>query len=125
MLLDDVASYLVAQSGIVSASWPLYKGYIPDETAQVIALFETGGLPSDTLGGENERVTFMARVRGARLDYQVVRLKWKDVFDALHDSRPAAGYAYVHAVTHGPLVFSDPSGRINMTANFNVMKSRT
>jgi len=124
MLLDDLATYLLHQSGVVTTAWPLYKGYLPDETDQVMGVFETGGMPPDTLGRENTRVTFMIQVRGARLDYQTVRQKWQEVFDALQDSSPKLGYALVQAAHDGPLVFTDPSGRVNMTANFRAIKGR-
>jgi hypothetical protein len=124
MLLDDLYTYLGHQSGLVTIDWPLYLGYLPDEQDQCTGLFETGGMPADTLLRENERVSFQLRVRGNRFDYAVVRRKWQDYFDALQDSQPAAGYAYVQAAHLGPLVFGDPSGRVNMTANFLVMKAR-
>jgi len=125
MLLDDLYTYLTQQSGLVTTAWPMYLGYLPDETDQCMGLFETGGFPADTLMRENERVTFQMRVRGGRLDYQTVRRKWQDVYNALQDSHPAAGYALVQSMAAGPLVFNDPSGRINMTANFRIYKTRT
>jgi hypothetical protein len=70
-------------------------------------------------------VTFLVHVRGNRLDYEAVRTKWKMIFDLLQDSTPAAGYAYVQAMHYGPLAFTDPSGRVNMTMNFRVLKART
>ena len=125
MLLDDLSTYLRQQSGLVTSDWPLYLSYLPDTQAKCVALFETGGMPPDTLGRENERVTFQLRVRGDRLDYQTVRRKWQDYFNALQDSQPAAGWALVQAMHAGPLVFNDPSGRPNATANFRCLKSRT
>jgi hypothetical protein len=131
MLLDDIATYLTAQ-GAVSAGWSLYKGFMPDDSiAQVIAIFETGGYPADTLGRENENVTFQLRVRGARLDYPTVRAKWKQCFDLLQDAQQTAGspvllagYAFIQALHFGPLAFSDAK-YLNMTANFKVKKSRS
>ena len=125
MLLDDLQAYLIQQSGVVTVSWPLYLGYLPDERDQCMGLFETGGYPADTLLRENERVTFQVRVRGARLDYVTVRRKWQDVYNALQDSHPATGYAYVQSMAAGPLIFNDPAGRVNATANFRAYKTRT
>ena len=125
MLLDDLYSYLTTQSGLITTAWPLYLGYLPDETEQCVGLFETGGYPPDTLGRENERVTFQMRVRALRFDYSAGRRKWQDVFNALQDSQPAAGYAYVQAMHLGPMEFADPSGRVNFTGNFRCMKNRT
>ena len=125
MLLDDLYTYLTAQSGLITTAWPLFLGYIPDESDQCVALFETGGMPPDTLNRENERVTFQMRVRGNRFDYATVRRKWQDVFEALQDSSPTSAYAFIQAAHLGPLEFGDPSGRVNMTANFRCMRSRT
>lgn len=125
MLLDDLKTYLSQQSGLVTTAWPLYLGYLPDDNDQVIGLFETGGFPPDTLLRENELVTFQMRVRAARFDYVIARRKWQDLFNALQDSQPAAGYALVQAMHSGPLEFGDPMGRCNFTANFRCVKSRT
>ena len=125
MLLDNLYAYLGQQSGLVTSDWPLYTGYFPDSPDQCVGLFETGGMPADTLGRENERVTFQLRVRGNRFDYATVRRKWQDYFNALQDSQPAANVTYVQAAHMGPLEFGDPNGRVNFTANFIVMQSRT
>lgn len=124
MLLDDIYDYLT-NAYVVGGAWPCYKAYMPDETVQCVGIFETGGFPADTLLRENEPVTFQVRVRGNRLDYETVRRKWQDLFNLLQDSTPASGYAFVQAAHYGPLAFTDPSGRVNMTMNFRVLKSRT
>src|ERR1035441_4854842 len=110
MLLDDIYDFLSAEVGN-STGWMLFKSYLPDKPDQAISLFETGGMPADTMERENERVTFQLRVRGNRLDYPVVRRKWQDMFEALQDSLPAQGYILVQAMSYGPLVFTDPTDR--------------
>lgn len=127
MILDDIRVFLIAQGiGGPSTTWPVYEGYFPDDAGkdQQIGLFETGGYPQDTLGRENVRPTFQTRIRAARLDYETGRTKWRDVFVALQDSTPAVGYAYVQAMTSGPLVFNDDKGRPNFITNWRVLKSR-
>jgi len=131
MLLDDIRSYLIAQGVVQSGTsiplppWPCFEGYVTDDQDQTVALFETGGYPADTLGRENERVTFQVRVRAARLDYSTARAKWLAIFNALQDSIPAPGYAFVQAMHYGPMHFNDDKGRPNLTANFRVMKARS
>lgn len=120
-LLDDIRTYLVTQ-GLVTAEWPCYEGYFPDDQNQMVSIFETGGMPADTLNRENERVTFQLRVRGPRLSYPVVRAQWLLLFDALQDSQPAPGYTLVQALHYGPMTFNDDRGRPNMISNFRVMK---
>lgn len=124
MLLDDIRAYLVSLNIGGDTNWPIFEGYFPDDSTQQIGLFETGGMPADTLGRENERVTFQVRIRAGRLEYMAARNKWKDVFNALQDSVPALGYATVQAMQQGPMIFTDDRGRVNCTTNFRVMKAR-
>jgi len=124
-LMDDIRAYLLANNVAGAPNWPVYLGYYPDDQDQMIGIFETGGLPADTLGRENERVTFQVRIRASRLDYTTDRTKWKDIFDLLQDSIPASGYIFVQAVHYAPMMFNDDRGRPNMTANFRVMKARS
>jgi len=123
LLLDDIRAYLIAQAAIPSG-WGFYSGYIPDDQDRTVALFETGGYPSETLGRENERVTFQTRVRAGRLDYLVCHQVWKDIYDALRDSTPAAGYYLVQSMHAGPQVFNDDRGRTNMTSNWKVLRAK-
>lgn len=124
MLLDDIRSYLISQ-GAVPSGFSIYIGYIPDDTDQVICLFETGGFAPETLLRENENVTFQTRVRSSRLSYQLCRTVWKGIYDTLQDSIPAAGYYLVQAMHAGPMVFTDDRGRENMTSNWKVKKARS
>lgn len=125
-ILDDVRAYLVAQ-GAVPSGWACYEGYIPDDQDHVIALFETGGYPADTLNRENERVTFQVRVRAGRLQYQACKQTWLNIFNAIQDSNigDAASYYLVQALHYGPAMFSDDRGRTNMTMNFRVIRKRS
>ena len=121
LLLDDIHDYLAANVGN-STGWLLFKSYMPDDQDQCVAIFETGGMPADTMERENERVTFQVCVRGSRFDYVTVRQKWQDLFEALQDSLPATGYILVQAMSYAPLVWNDPSGRINMSSNWRVTR---
>lgn len=129
MLLDDIRAYLIAQ-GVVSTGWKLYEGIMPDDSDQTIALFETGGLPVDTLGRENERPTFQSRVRGGRLDYGVAHAKWQQIENALQDAKETAGsprllpgFIFIQSAASGPLVFYDDKNRPNFISNWRVMKA--
>ena len=130
MMLDDVASYLTAY-GATDVNWPIYKGFLPDDASQAIAVFETGGYPPDTMERESENVTFQLRVRAARLDYVVGRAKWKQIFDLLQDAQHTtsptylSGYTFIQALHFGPLAFSDDKGRPNFCTNWRVKKARS
>lgn len=131
MLLDLIAEFLV-QMGATSTLWPVWKSDLPDEQDQGIALFETGGYPADTLGRENEDVTFQVRVRGTRKDYQTARFKWQEVYDLLQDAQQTAGspvllpgVTFIQAMHAGPLGWPDAKGRPNLVANFRCKRART
>jgi hypothetical protein len=131
MLLDDIKAYLVAQ-GAVSAGWSIFEGFMCDDSDQTIGLFETGGFPADTLGRENEDVTFQSRVRAHKLDYATGRAKWQIIFDLLQDARQTSGspvllpgYIFIQAAHYGPLCWTDKGGRPNFTSNWRVKKARS
>ena len=135
MLLDNIAAYLIARgvsTGPTDQNWPLFLSFFSDDQDQMLGVFETGGLPADTLGRENERVTFQVRVRAGRLDYPTCRAKWKQIFDLLQDAQQTAGSPpllpnvyYIQAAHMGPMMFLDDKGRPNATANFHVMQKRS
>jgi hypothetical protein len=131
MLLDDIEQFLIA-SGATSVLWPLWKSDLPDETDQAIAIFETGGLPADTLARENEDVTFQVRIRSARKAYELARAKWQEVYDILQDAQQTAGspqllpgYVYIQSMHAGALGWNDAKGRPNFTSNWRVKKARS
>ena len=95
---------------------------MPDDTDQMMAVFETPGMPAWSLNREYERVSFQFRVRGSRLAYATTRVQWLAGFDALQDSTPAAGYALVQTTHYGPMFFNDDKGRPNFISNFRVIK---
>ena len=126
-ILDDVLTYLT-QQGLVNSNFPMYLGYMVDDSSQMMAAFETGGLPPTELGigtnpRPNERVTFQMRVRGDRLAYATTRAQWLACFNALQDSTlNNANYIYVQATHYGPIFFNDDRGRSNFISNFRVMR---
>lgn len=131
LLLDDIEDFLIAQGGVGALiGWPLYKGYMPDDTAQTVGIFETGGYPADTMGRENRPVTFMLRVRGEKFGYAVAHAKWEELFDLLQDAndtggspRLLAGYAYIQAMQVGPQFRNDANLRPNFSTNFKVLRT--
>ena len=125
-ILDDVRTYLIAQ-GAVPSGFSIYIGYIPDDGDRVISLYETGGYPADTLGRENERVTFQTRVRASRLDYVTCKTTWQGIFNSLQDSQLNLPNSYylIQCIHYGPLMFNDDKGRTNMTSNWKVVKARS
>jgi hypothetical protein len=128
MILDDIVTYL-NNLGLVSTAYPIYEGYIPDDQDQMMAVFETGGMPPTELGignepRPNERVTFQFRVRGTRLNYGITRKQWLACFNALQDSNlgDPSTYFLIQTKHNGPICFNDDRGRSNFITNFNVMK---
>jgi hypothetical protein len=136
MLLDDIHDYLFAQvtknnQPVIVPPWTVYEGYFPDDVDTTIGLFETGGFPADSLGRENIRVTFQTRVRADRLNYDIARQKWLDIFNALADADQntlpgyLSGYYYIQYMAAGPMFFNDDRGRPNFTSNWRVYMQRS
>lgn len=125
MILDDISNYLISQglapvdnNDLPANMYPLYRGYFPDDTDVMMAVFETPGLPALTMNREVVGQSFQLRVRGGRLNYLAVRAQWQACFNALQDSQPTPAYALVQAVHYGPMTFNDDRGRPNMITNF-------
>lgn len=129
MILDKLKAYLDAM-GATSLLWPCYEGYLPDTMDQVIAVFETGGYPPDTLERDTETITIQLRVRGAKLDYAVVRAKWLECFNLLEDANAMVspslltGVVFIQAMQFGANCFFDENGRPNFITNFRVYQYR-
>lgn len=133
LLLDEIRDYLIAQ-GVAGGltGWPIYEGYFPDESDQMVGLFETGGYPADTLERENLRLTFQIRVRAARFDYATARNQIEALFNQLQDASQSAGspvllsgIIYIQAMQVAPLFFNDDRGRPNFTQNYNVLRLKS
>ena len=130
--LDDVRSYLVGLGVVEGATgWACYCGYMPDDQDRTVGLFESPGLPQDTMARENLRPKLLFHLRGARFGYAEARSKWQDIWDALQDAQASSGspaylsgYIYIQAEQSAPLCFNDANNRPNMTANFQVLKER-
>lgn len=123
MLLDDVRAYLLANG--LGNTWPVYIGFFPDDSDQMVGLFDAPGLPADTLGRENQRVGFQVRIRSGRQAYAVGRAMWQTIFNLLQDAQEGGGYLtgvyYIQAHSYSPLFFNDDRARCNFTSNFKVM----
>jgi hypothetical protein len=132
MLATDIRSYLISL-GIVggATSWPVYCGYFPESSNdKMVAIFETAGMPADTLERENRRLSFQTRVRASRLDYQVAYDKWLEIFNALQDAQSSggspdylAGVIFIQAMQVGPNHFNDENERPNLTSNWRVLRT--
>mgnify|MGYP003395104934 CR=1 FL=1 len=131
LLLDDVRTYLISQ-GLVEGStgWSCTEAYMPDDADKTVAIFETGGLPADTLDRKNRAVTFQTRVRAARLDFTTARTKWQQIFDALQDAQVASGspqslvgYVFIQAMAVAPTHFNDNNGRPNLTSHRRCLRT--
>jgi len=130
MLLDDLKDYLVSY-GVQSTGWTIWKGNVPDDGDQVIAVQETGGYPPVEINRENVLVKFQLLVRARRMDYQVGRAKWKECYRLLQDAKEVPGspvllpgYTLIQAISgiDGPNTWSDPKGRQCFTSSFRVKK---
>lgn len=122
-LLDDIKTRLEAQSVTGGATgWTAFKGFLPDTTDKVVAIFETGGeTPEMAMGGvDYPKPTFQIRIRGDIRDYAVARTKAQAAIVALH--RFEVNNQTLFAIQSAPIsIGNDKSDRPNLTANFRVV----
>ena len=96
MLLDEIRSHLIAQGvGVTgsTASWSVTMGQSVDRPAQLLTVFETGGLP-DELHESNP----MLGHRGCRLGVtypEIYEMQARAIFEAALDVAKETGKAPV------------------------------
>ncbi len=123
-MLSIIRDKLIADGVANSTTWKCWINYAPDIADQVISLHMTGGYPQDTHGGENVIQTFQVRVRAPRLSYSVCLDKWWQMFRCLNDANLSASDIHlIQATMSGPLEYLDEENRVNMTANFRVVRT--
>ena len=134
MILDDIATYLAANSTRLTVGVNLTKGFMPDSPDTVTTIFETAGFPSvNTFStGSDYRVYEQPglMVHSRSTDYQTVRLVMEDVFSILdgvgNATLPTATgvrYATIDAAQPPFDIGQDQNDRHMLSVNFNVMKS--
>lgn len=138
--LDDISAALVAagvgQITDSSADWMIYTGALQDSDVTVtgtkmiadraIALYESPGLPAEEKWAI-DFPSFQVRARGKQDDYQAVRAKMTDIFNALHAQETALGTAYVYCYCQqsAPMPMGqDEKRRQHFVLNFRVMRDR-
>ena len=103
-LLEDIRTVLINTGVANTSTWKCWIQYAPDNADQCISLHYTGGMPQDTLAGENIRPTFQLRIRASGLDQAAAQAKWWDMFAALHDADLSAyGIHLIQSGATGPL----------------------
>lgn len=131
MLLDEVATYLIAQGvGSSGSTWGIYKGFLPPSPDKVIGLFETGGFPNDGRGDSSvDRPTFQVMVRGDAFGYSTARSKIGGARVSLETvgNSNMGGRRYLHCVAQQEALFIGPdeNSRPRLVMNFTALRSRT
>lgn len=134
MLLDDIATYLAAQSTRLTVGTNLTKGFMPEQAGTVTTIYETGGfealhyMTTSTGTRSYERPGLMIHTRST--GYADGRLTIEDVFtilDGVHDTTlpTATGTPYVSitAVQSPFLTGRDSNDRYVFSVNFDVTKT--
>ena len=134
MLLNDIATYLEAQSTRLTVGVNLTKSFMPDTPDTVTTLYETGGLfplhAFSTGGGTRIYERPGLQVLSRSTDYEVARAVLEDVFVILdglaNTTLPTAtgvAYAAVDAVQSPFEIGRDSNDREKLSVNFTIMKS--
>ena len=135
MMLDDVATYLAAQSTRLTVGVNLTKHKMPDSPDTCTTLYETGGFSplhyfttstGTTRGYEQPGLMIHSR----STDYQVARTVIEEVFTVLdghHDAGlpTSTGTLYVSVdAAQSPFDLGpDSNDREKLSVNFNVIKT--
>lgn len=134
VLLDDIADML-SSGGVGTVGTDLFKGFLPETDAAVVALYETGGRGPDiamgagpigsTVAMEWPRVQVVCR--SGEYDYATARSKAHDIFKLLH-GLPArlingTSYQWASAVQSPFLMGRDDSNRVLIACNYDVAKA--
>ncbi len=129
-LLETIKEKLEADAVVDGSAWRCFLNFLPDVQDQIVSLHLTGGFPQDTLGNENVVQTFQVLVRAGDRDFTVCENKWWEMFNSLQDAdftaTPVSDETIYlcQAMASGPMIFSDNNERVNMTANFRVIRQR-
>ena len=135
-LLDEVRSYLIAQSvGVAgsTADWVVSRGFAPPSPNRVLVIFETGGL-QDELHEANPvtRPSFQLYARGNSVgDYATARAKLESAQTAFIAVGPATtslgGRKYVCIVPQSqPISLGlDENELPRVVQNYVALRSRT
>lgn len=133
MILDDFADYLTSQGVLTSAE--VYAGFMPENPDQVVALYETGGLPpihafSPVPGAMVvERPRLQVVFRCQPYDYQAARLRANAAYlaiDGMGDrSINGVRYLWAGAVSAPFPMGRDGVGRVLLACNFDVVKEKS
>lgn len=134
MILDDVASYLAAQSTRLTVGVNLTKGYMPPAPATVVTIFETGGLaPLHTMSTAGtvralEQPGLMIHARST--DYQTARILIGDAYRILDNvgnrNLPTTSGTWYGSIDASQAPFDigqDANERHMLSVNFIVRKA--
>lgn len=125
-LLDDIATHLTNQGVVGGATgWEIKKSFLGPTPDKQIVLYETGGVQGDAdEGTQYDYPTFQVHGRGAVFEYDLLRVKMQEVYEALHD-RSVSGFVYVYGSQSAPLPAGyDDNDRPQLTWNFTTMRER-
>lgn len=125
VLLDDIAAIL-QQRGVTG----VYKGFMPDQPDNIVALFEYAGEPMELTMGDGdpvlERPGLQARVRNTF--YPAAKAKIEAVVDILHGLADATingkRYLLIKANQSPESLGLDANNRSEFVCNFSVLKER-
>lgn len=132
-LLDEVATYLIAQgvgSSGSTANWTVNKGFLPASPDKAIGVFETGGFRNDGhTDATVDRPTFQLLVRGDAFGYSTARTKLTAARTALegigNENMGGRRYVHVQAQHEALSLGQDENSRPKLVMNFTALRSRT
>lgn len=128
-ILDEIATYLAIKN-IGTVDTDIFKGFMPDQPDNMVALFEYAGKPMELTMGTGdptlERPGLQVRVRNT--SYPTGRAKIEQVVDILHGlTEQVLGgkrYLLIRANQSPESIGLDANNRSEFVVNFSVLKER-
>jgi hypothetical protein len=128
-ILDEIATYLAIKN-IGTVDTDIFKGFMPDQPDNMVALFEYAGNPMELTMGTGdptlERPGLQVRVRNT--SYPTGRAKIEQVVDILHGlTEQVLGgkrYLLIRANQSPASMGLDANNRSEFVVNFSVIKER-
>lgn len=128
-ILDEIATYLAIKN-IGTVDTDIFKGFMPDQPDNMVALFEYAGNPMELTMGTGdptlERPGLQVRVRNT--SYPTGRAKIEQVVDILHGlTEQVLGgkrYLLIRANQSPESIGLDANNRSEFVVNFSVLKER-
>lgn len=130
-MIEEVGTFLDAESTRFTAGTNLFYNYLPDEPGTAASIIETGGLPpthvfaGDRPAWENARIAVTCRSTSSTRARANMNDAWFQLHEVANETLSGRSYLRISAVQSPFLLERDERGRVSFQANFDVIRRTT